>query len=82
LFVNIVEEDKILIKSLHESNGYAAYQSIKEFPSTDLFRYTRTVNRQPGSGRPRSVDTDADADADLVQKLALIQEDKPQGHCD
>jgi len=80
LFVNIIEEDKILIKSLHESNGYAAYELIKEFPSTDLFRYTRTVNRQQGSGRPRSVDTDADAD--LVQKLALIQEDKPQGHCD
>jgi len=64
--INMVlsNEDKILIKSLY-SKGYTAKRSTDEFPEKiwtmrgvdKLFkklRDTGTVDRQPGSGRPRS----------------------------
>ena len=71
VFVNMgfSNEDKILIKSLFELKGYNAHQFMKEFPNKDWnksslnwllkkLRDTGTVNRQPGSGRRRTVRTD------------------------
>jgi len=72
------DEDKILIKSLY-SKGYTAKRLTDEFPEKSwikrgvnkLFtnlRDTGTVNRRPGSGRPRSARTEENAKL-LLQKF-------------
>ena len=71
------DEDKILIKSLY-LKGYRANTWTDEFSEkrwtkrgiNKLFkklRYTGTVNRRPGSGRPRSAYTEKNAK--LLQKF-------------
>lgn len=82
-------EDKILIKNLVLLKGYSSRQLMKEFPQKGWKRSgldfllrkiwaTGSVDRQPGSGRPRSVRTDDNIAA--VHDLALSQEDAPQTH--
>jgi len=72
------DEDKILIKSLY-LKGYTAKRLTDEFPEKSwtkrgvnkLFiklRDTGTVNRRPGSGRPRSACTEENAKL-LLQKF-------------
>src|SRR6218665_793530 len=61
-------EDKIFIKNLVLLKGYSSRRLIKEFPQNGWnkngldvllrkIRKTTSVDRQPGSGRPRSVRT-------------------------
>jgi len=72
------DEDKILIKSLY-LKGYAAKRLTDEFPEKSwtkcgvnkLFkklRDTGTVNKRPGSGRPRSARSEENAKL-LLQKF-------------
>jgi len=69
--MKIVDEDAVLIKNLYLSKDWGAGKLLNKFPdkgwklgSIDYFlkkiRKTGTVNRQPGSGRPRSARTDED----------------------
>lgn len=85
----ISKEDKILIKNLVLLKGYSSRRLIKEFPSKGWskngldvllrkIRATSSVDRQAGSGRPRSVRTQEKIDA--VHDLVLSQEDRPQTH--
>lgn len=82
-------EDKILIKNLVLLKGYSSRQLMKEFPQKGWKRSgldfllrkiwaTGSVDRQPGSGRPRLVRTDDNIAA--VHDLVLSQEDAPQTH--
>ena len=82
-------EDKILIKHLVLLKDYSSRRLIKEFPNNgwnkngfdNLLRKTRaaeSVDRKPGSGRPRSMRTSENIEA--VQDLILSQEDRPQTH--
>jgi len=70
------DEDKILIKSL---KGYTANRLADKFPEKSwtkrgvnklfkMLRDTGTVNRRPGSGRPRSARTEENAKL-LLQKF-------------
>ena len=72
------DKDKILIKSLY-LKGYTANRVTDEFPGKNwtkrgvnkLFRKlqdTGTVNRRPGSGRPRSARSEEKAKL-LLQKF-------------
>jgi len=72
------DEDKILTKSSY-LKGYTAKRLTDEFPEKSwtkcgvnkLFKklwYTGTVNRRPGSGRPRSTCTEENAKL-LIQKF-------------
>jgi transposase len=87
--MKISQEDAILIKNLYLSKGYGARRLLSEFPdkgwkrgSTDSLvkkiRKTGTIDRQPGSGRPRSVRIDENIEK--VEDLVLSQEDKPKTH--
>jgi len=73
------DEDKILIKKTLYLKGYTAKRLTDEFPEkgwttpgvSKLFkkwRDTGTVNRRPGSGRPRSARTEEKAKL-LLQKF-------------
>jgi len=77
-------EDKILIKSLY-LNGYTANRLTDEFPEKSWTKHgvnkllkklrdTGTVDRRPGSGRPRSAHTE---NVETVNDLGFSQEDKP-----
>jgi len=80
-------EDRHLIKRLRVSRGYGATRLCKMFPDrqwnvdgvktlikkTDV---TGSIDRQRGSGRPRSARTPANINE--VEGLTLSQEDKPQ----
>lgn len=83
------KEDKILIKNLYETKGYGARKLLSEFPQKNWNRgglnflikklkETGTVERQQGSGRPRSTRTDEAIAA--VGDLVLSQENRPQTH--
>jgi len=64
----ITKEDKIPIKNLWESKNYGAKRLISEFPKINWsrcglqdflrrLRMTGSIERAPGSGRPRMVRT-------------------------
>jgi inhibitor of nuclear factor kappa-B kinase subunit alpha len=83
------DEDKQAIKFLRETKGYTSRRFIKEFPEkgwsrSGLDKLLRkidsigSVQRLPGSGRPRSVRTVQNIEA--VESLILSQEDLPQTH--
>jgi len=83
------EEDKALIKNLYLLKGYGARRLMTEFPLKTWnrgalnslllkLRKTGSINRQKGSGRPKSVRTDKNVAA--VQDLVLSQENQPQTH--
>jgi len=66
--MKIADEDAVLIKNLYLSKGWGAGKLLNEFPdkgwklgSIDYLlkkiRKTGAVDRQPGSGRPRSART-------------------------
>jgi len=72
------DEEKILIQSLH-LKGYWAKRLTDEFPEKSWTKHgvnkllknlrdTRTVNRRPGNGRPRSAHTEENAKL-LLQKF-------------
>jgi len=82
-------EEKILIKTLRESEGYSARKFIKEFPDKNWnrkrFDYllkklceTGTVEQKVGSSRRRSARTTQNIDA--AEDLIVSQEDKPRTH--
>jgi len=67
--MKIADGDAVFIKNLYLSKGWGARKLLNEFPdegwtlgSIDYLlkkiHKTGTVNRQPGSGRPRSARTD------------------------
>ena len=87
--MKISQEDAILIKNLYLSKRYGARRLLREFPdkcwklgSIDALlkkiRKTGTIDRQPGSGRPRSVRINENIEN--VEDLVLSQEDKPKTH--
>lgn len=82
-------EDKILIQNLYELKGYSAKKLIKEFPQKGWkvrglnyllkrLRETGTMERQRGSGRPRTARTVENID--IVHELILSQEGAPGTH--
>jgi len=76
------KEDKILIKSLQECNGFNAWQFITKFLNKGwtinrLLVKFGTVDRRPGSGRRRA---HTDENVDTVESLLLSQEDNAQSH--
>src|SRR6218665_3056759 len=82
-------EDKIFNTNLVLLKGYSSRRLIKEYPQKGwnkngldvLLRKIRkaaNVDRQPGSGRPRSVR--APEKIDPVNDLVLSQEGAPQTH--
>ena len=81
-------EDKILIKNLWQCKGFTARRLMKEFPNKNWKRRTlenylrkvrtSSIERTPGSGRPRS-SRSADNVA-AVNELVQSQEGKPQTH--
>jgi hypothetical protein len=85
----LTKEDEILIKNLWESKKYGSRKLIKEFPNKNWskrglddflrrLRETGTIERAPGSGRPRTTRTAENIDA--VEELVQSQEDQPQTH--
>ena len=87
--MKISEEDAILIKNLHLSKKYGARRLLNEFPDKGWklgtvdkllkkIRKTGTIDRQPGSGRPRSVRINENIEN--VENFVLSQEDKPKTH--
>jgi len=67
--MKVADKDAVLIKNLYLSKGCSTRKLLNEFPdkgrklgSIDYLLKkickTGTVNRQPGSGRPRSAQTD------------------------
>jgi len=83
------KEDAILIKSLYLLKGYGSRKLMREFPDKGWkrrgldklprkVRNTGSVERQKGSGRPRSART-AD-NVDTVNDLVLSQENAPKTH--
>jgi len=82
--MKIAVEDAVLNKNLYMSDGWGARKLLNEFPdkgwklgSIDYLlkkiRKTGTVNRQPGSDRPRSARTDENTETvdDLVGPIEL-----------
>jgi len=87
--MKIADEDAVLIKNFYLSKGWGVRKLLNEFPDKGLklgsidylltkICKTRTVNRQPGSGRPRSARTNKNIET--VDDLVLSQEDKPKTH--
>ena len=87
--MKIWEEDAILIKNLYLSKGYCARRLLSEFPdkgwklgSIDTLwkkiRVTGTIDRQPGSGRPRSARVNENIEN--VEDLMFSLEDNPKTH--
>jgi transposase len=85
----ISKEDAVLIKNLYLSKGYGARRLLREFPDKmwtrgginkllTKIRETGTIERQPGSGRPRSARTNENVEK--VHEMVLSQEDKPKSH--
>jgi len=85
----LTKEDRILIQNVWESKKYGVRRLIKEFPNKKWskrdvkdfqkrLRTTGSIERAPGSGRPRTTRTAKNVDAvgDLVQS----QENQPQTH--
>ena len=89
--INMVfsDKDRILIKKSLHLKGYTAKRLTDKFPEKSLttlgvnkllkkLRDTGTVDRRPGSGRPRSARNEENVET--VNDLVLSQEDKPQTH--
>jgi len=83
------KDDRILIQQIHLFKGYGARKLVKEFPEKNWqvrsvqrllnkLRETGTSDRQPGSGRPRTVRTQENINA--VGDLVLSQENAPGTH--
>ena len=83
------KEDKILIKVYRQEKGYGARRIMKEFPNRswslsslskllNKIDQTGTVDRKPSSGKKRSTRTGENVE--LVEGLALSQENKPGTH--
>jgi len=79
------KEGKILIKSVQECKGHNAWQFITQFLNKGWTKNSinrllvkfGTVDRSPGSGRPRA---HTNQNVDTVESLLLSQKDKPQNH--
>jgi len=87
--MKIADEDAVLINNLYLSKGWGVQKLFNEFPDKDWklgsidyllkkIRKMGTVNRQPGSDRPRWARTDENIET--VEDLVLSQEDKPKTH--
>ena len=85
----LTKEDKTLIKNVWKSKNYGVKRLIKEFANKKWskggvehfqkrLRTTGSIERAPGSGRPRTTRTAENVDAvgDLVQS----QQNQPQTH--
>jgi len=81
----LTKEDKTLIKNVWESKKYGVKRLIKEFPKKKWsrrdvedfqkqLRTTGSIERAPGSGRPRTTRT-----ADNVEAVGDL-ENQPQTH--
>ena len=81
------KEDKIIIQNDYEEKGWSAlkimkdhscknwtYRSVKRL--LNRFKYSGTMNRKEGSGRPRSATTEENKD--LIEKLIYSREVAPQ----
>ena len=85
----LTKEDKTLIKNVRDSKKYGVKRLVKKFPNKKWskhgvedfqkrMRTTGSIERAPGSGRPRTTRTaeNFDAEGDLVQS----HEKQPQTH--
>ena len=83
------KEDKTIIKNDYEEKGWSAYKiwkdcSLKIWTYTFVkrvlkrFKDSDTINREEGSGRPRSVTTEENTD--LIEELIFSQEEAPHTH--
>ena len=86
--MHFTEEDKVVIKNEFEEFGWSAYKIWQTHKSKNwayssvkrlLQKYKKTgsMNRKPGSGRPRTVTTEENMD--LVENLICSQEE-PHTH--
>jgi len=77
-------------KSLRIDKGFSARRMIAEFPNRkwslatanrllQQIDATGTIDRKPGSGRPRNVSTDQNINK-LIDELVLGQENNPETH--
>ena len=89
IYKKLSEEDKIIIKYLRQKLGYGAKRIIKDHPKKNSglrnvgyllkkIDETGDVERQEGSGRPKSSMTENNINA--VKELISSQEDKPGTH--
>jgi len=85
----LTKEDTTLITNVWESKKYGVKRLIKEFPNKKWskrgvedfqkrLRTTGSIERAPGSGRPRTTRTAENVDA--VGDLAQSQQNQPQTH--
>ena len=85
----ISRDDKILVRELRVNKGYNAAALMRDFPNKgwnkrtlnrwiSLIERERSIDRKPGSDRPRTVRVDMNASA--VEELILNQEQVPSTH--
>lgn len=85
----ISRDDKILVRELRVNKGYNAAALMRDFPNKGWNKRTlnrwislidreRSIDRKPGSGRPRTVRVEMNASA--VEELILSQEQAPGTH--
>jgi len=79
-----------LIKNLRQLKGYTAVRFLREFESKNWTRIgsdyllakidcSGSVDRVSGSGHPHTAR--AIGNVNIVEEMALSQEDKPHTHC-
>ena len=79
-------EDKAVIKNDYVEKGWTSYRIWQEHPLknwnrtsvhrlVERFKKNQTMERQPGSGRPKNVTTEENED--LIQSLICSQEEEP-----
>ena len=82
-------DDKAVIKNDYLEKGWTAYEICKRHPSKNWYKgsvqklinrfiESGTMNRKPGSGRPRTVTTPENEE--IVEQLICSQEDSPGTH--
>ena len=82
----LTDQDKVLIRALRKEK----YLSLKEYPNCEWkkatvqkflkkLRETGSIERRPGSGRPKSSKTEENINT--VEQLILSQDGKPGTSC-
>ena len=82
----LTDQDKVLIRALRKEKYLSLNQILKEYPNREWkkktvqkflkkLRETGSIERRPGSGRPKSARTEENINA--VEQLILSQEGKP-----
>ena len=86
----LTDQDKVLIRALRKEKYLSLYQILEEYTNREWkkktvqkflkkLRETGSIERRPGSGRPKSARTEENINA--VEQLILSQEGKPGTSC-